>query len=411
MEVGPIIVAVGILIFASHLFAEIFSRTRVPDVLLLIIIGLIIGPLLGIVSSAHFGALGPVFTTITLVIILFEGGIDLDLRVLITALRGILVLTVGNFVFTVLAVAMVSLMAADLSVVTSLMLGAIVGSTSPAIIVPLVRELKMRAESKTILFLESALSDVLSIVVALAFITAYKLGQIHIGPVLGQIVSSFVLAAIIGIGSAFAWSILLNKVRNLRNSIFTTPAFVFVVFGVVETLGYSGYIASLAFGVTLGNIELFKLPFLEKFTPHEPISLNETEKVFFSEVVFLLRTFFFVYVGVSIHLKDLWSVIFGLILTIVIFIVRIPAIRLMVDKSTPRSDASLMSVMIPKGLAAAVLASIPLQQGIAGGETIQNVTYAVVLFSIMLTSLLVFLLDRTRVSRLYEKVFSRFGVS
>ena len=383
MEVAPIIVSVGILIFASHLFAEIFSRTKVPDVLLLIIIGLILGPFLGIVSSAHFGALGPVFTTITLVVILFEGGIDLDLRVLLTALRGTLTLTVGNFVFTVLAVALVSLAATDLSVVTSLMLGAIVGSTSPAVIVPLVKELKMRAESKTILFLESALSDVLSIVVALAFIAAYRLGTVHLGPVLGQIIASFLLASIIGVGSAFVWSILLNKVRTLRNSIFTTPAFVFVVFGVVETLGYSGYIASLAFGVTLGNIELFNLPFLERYTPHEPISLNEIEKVFFSEVVFLLRTFFFVYVGVSIQLKDLWSVIFGLILTIVIFVVRIPAIRLMVDKSTPRSDASLMSVMTPKGLAAAVLASIPLQQGVAGGETIQNVTYAVVLFSIV----------------------------
>src|SRR3990172_8490367 len=184
MEVAPIIVSVGILIFASHLFAEIFSRTKVPDVLLLIIIGLILGPFLGIVSSAHFGALGPVFTTITLVVILFEGGIDLDLRVLLTALRGTLTLTVGNFVFTVLAVALVSLAATDLSVVTSLMLGAIVGSTSPAVIVPLVKELKMRAESKTILFLESALSDVLSIVVALAFIAAYRLGTVHLGPVL-----------------------------------------------------------------------------------------------------------------------------------------------------------------------------------------------------------------------------------
>src|SRR4030042_2054551 len=60
----------------------------------------------------------------------------------------------------------------------------------------------------------------------------------------------------IGFLSGFLWSILLNKFRTIQNSIFTTPAFVFVVFGIAESMGYSGYIAALAFGITLGNIEL-----------------------------------------------------------------------------------------------------------------------------------------------------------
>jgi len=67
--------------------------------------------------------------------------------------------------------------------------------------------------------------------------------------------------------------------------------------------------------------------------------------------------------------------------------------------------------MVPKGLAAAVLASIPLREGIAGGDIIQNVTYAVVLFSIVLTSLLTFLLTGTRLSKVYEWIFRGFGVS
>lgn len=65
--------------------------------------------------------------------------------------------------------------------------------------------------------------------------------------------------------------------------------------------------------------------------------------------------------------------------------------------------------MAPKGLAAAVLASLPLQQGVPGGELIQNSTYAVVLFSVILTSLLVFLQDRTPVGRLYRFIFKGFA--
>jgi hypothetical protein len=53
-----------------------------------------------------------------------------------------------------------------------------------------------------------------------------------------------------------------------------------------------------------------------------------------------------------------------------------------------------------------VLASIPVQQGIAGGETIQNIVYGVVLFSIVATSLLVLLMDRTGLGNLYAWVLS-----
>jgi hypothetical protein len=62
--------------------------------------------------------------------------------------------------------------------------------------------------------------------------------------------------------------------------------------------------------------------------------------------------------------------------------------------------------MVPKGLAAVVLASIPLQQGVIGGELIKNITYGVVLISIVITSLLVFLIEKTRLSDLYSWILS-----
>lgn len=408
MNVAPIIVFVGVLVFLAHLFAGIFSRTKIPDVLFLILIGLCVGPLLGIVAPRNFGAVGPVFTTITLVIILFESGIGLRLHSLQKALKGTLTVTILNFVVSMAAVGLITSVLTDLEIAKGLMLGAILGGTASAVVIPLIGQLKMQSESRTILFLESALTDVLCIVVAIAFIEALKLGQFRLGVMMGHILSSFLLAGLFGITGACAWSILLNKMRTFQNSIFTTPAFVFVIFGMVEMLGYSGAIASLAFGITLGNLELFDLPFLKRYIPHEPIALTETEKIFFSEVVFLLKTFFFVYLGLSIQLTDFWSVYLGLIITVTIFILRVPTVRISIHKSTPVQDACLMAVMAPRGLAAAVLASIPLQQGIAGGELIQGITYAVVLFSIVLTSLLIILLDKTALSKVFGWIFSGF---
>lgn len=63
-----------------------------------------------------------------------------------------------------------------------------------------------------------------------------------------------------------------------------------------------------------------------------------------------------------------------------------------------------MATIVPKGLAAAVLASIPLQQGVEDGELIQNVTYSIILFSIIATSILIFLLEKTSFSKLYERL-------
>ena len=64
--------------------------------------------------------------------------------------------------------------------------------------------------------------------------------------------------------------------------------------------------------------------------------------------------------------------------------------------------------MVPKGLAAAVLATIPAQAGIAGGEIIQGIVFAVILFSIVFTSIMVPILDRNNaISRFYQNRFAK----
>ena len=82
------IVFVGLTIFLSHYFAALFKRTKIPDVLWLFTIGILLGPVSGLVHPENFGAVGPVFTTITLIFILFESGIDQRLEPLINALSG-----------------------------------------------------------------------------------------------------------------------------------------------------------------------------------------------------------------------------------------------------------------------------------------------------------------------------------
>jgi potassium/hydrogen antiporter len=410
MHVAANILVVGALIFVAHAFTDLFSRTRVPDVLLLTLIGILLGPVLHVVKPANFGAIGPIFATVTLIILLFEAGLSLDLDVLRGAVRATSSLTLVNFFLTMIGVGITAYFLVGLTLPFAFMLGAIIGSTSPAVIVPLTKRLDMTQSSKTILFLESAVSDVLSIVVAIGFMDSFRLGKLQPGTMVGQIAATLTMSAAAGAAAAFLWSAVLRRIRALENSMFTTPAFVFVLFGVLELLGFSGYVGAVAFGAVLGNIKVFHgIAWLRRYLPSEPITLDDPERVFLGEVVFLLKTFFFVYVGVSIQFTDYRIIYIGLALTALIFLIRIPAAYIGLPRTTSVRDASLVAIMSPKGLAAVVLASIPLERRLSGGETLQAITYAVVFFSIVFTSMLSFLIERTRIASLYAVLFGRFG--
>src|SRR3954453_22014601 len=104
MHVATNILVVGFLIFVAHAFTGLFSRTRVPDVLLLTVIGIFLVPVLHLVTPENFGAVGAVFATVALVIILFEAGLSLDLKVLRGVVRSRLTLPFTHFFLTLVAV-------------------------------------------------------------------------------------------------------------------------------------------------------------------------------------------------------------------------------------------------------------------------------------------------------------------
>jgi len=132
------------------------------------------------------------------------------------------------------------------------------------------------------------------------------------------------------------------------------------------------------------------------------------EKEFFAQLVSLLKTFFFIYIGISIHFGDMSIIYLGAAITVIIYLARIAMVWFTIPRNIPASDAAVVSVMEPKGLAAAVLASLPLGAGIAAGQTIQDVTYIIIFFSILACSIMVFLLERTAFAGVYQKLFWMF---
>lgn len=409
METSIAIVAFGLLVFLAHFFSALFEKTRVPDVLPMVLLGLLAGPLAGVVGPESFGKVGGVFVVIALVIILFEGGLGLNFALLRQSLGRGTLLTVASYLATVAVTAPFATAFLGMSLLEGLMLGSIIGGTSSALVIPMAGKLKIQERTRAMLTLEASFSDVLCIVGTLALLKAVELGGLQYGPVLRQIAVSFSFAAVIGAVGALFWSVILDKVRKVENSMFTTPAFVCVIYGSAELLGLSGAIAALAFGIVLGNVGALNHPALEAAFSLRARNVNAAEKAFFGEIVFLLKSFFFVYIGLSIRFDGVLLPAAGLALTAVLYLLRIPVTWLSLDKETPRLDASLTAVMVPKGLAAAVLASLPLAAGIEKGAAMQDVVYSVILFSILATSVLAFLIEQGRLKRPYDQVFAGYG--
>ena len=222
----------GLLIFMAHLFNAWFSRQRIPDVLLLMMIGILVGPVAGWVTPANLDEIGPVLASLTLLFILFDSGIDMKLDTIRNYWSGVVQVTFFSFVLSMTAVTLLAYFVVKLELQASMMLGSMVAGTAAAIVIPLVRQMRVSDKTRVTLTLESAISGVLCIVIALAFIEGYKLGNVSVGSMLGRVFASVLMALVIGTVGGIVWSSFMDRIRKLQNSMFLTPAFVFVIYGV-----------------------------------------------------------------------------------------------------------------------------------------------------------------------------------
>ncbi len=159
-------------------------------------------------------------------------------------------------------------------------------------------------------------------------------------------------------------------------------------------MGLNGGIAVLSFGILLGNIELFESsPKFKKIFKFDNSGFNVNEKDFFAEIVFIMQTYFFVFVGISLQFGSPAIYATGFLIVLLIILFRIPGTVFLSGKNISKPERAIMSVMTPKGLVPAVLASLPLQRGLAHGDIILDLGYSIVLFSIIICSTLVIVLS------------------
>lgn len=381
MQTSLIIIVIGLFIFWGHYLSGVFERRGIPDVLGLMVIGMLLGPVFHVVDPAALGKFGSLFSNLVLIFILFESGTDLKLSEVKESFKDSAGITTLGFFVTWITITILCKVIFDLPILSCLFVGSALGGTSSAVVVGLVKKINVRPKTSSTLIMESAETDVFTLAIPLSILGVMVTGEIQANVVVSQFISSLVIALLLGIGGAFLWSFIINKIPNLKETKFSTPAFLFILYGLAEYLQYSGPLTALSFGIAIGNLSYIEPKLLERFIPNQNILLPKEEREFFSQLVFLLRTFFFVFIGVSIQINRLDWLLWGAAITAILYVVRILVVKIVIKKDTPLLDKSVMSIMIPKGLGAAVIATLPLQQSHPDGLIIQSLCFAIILFS------------------------------
>ena len=393
------------LFFLGHFLQWFFVKTKIPDLLILIGIGFLIGPsFLNIITYENIGQVGTVLATVTLIIILYEGGLHLNASSLLKSSLPALKLSLLSFgLIAVLSALSLSLF---FSFSTALLIGLGIGSTSSAVVFPLIKPLSLKEESKTILSLESAFTDVLAIVAFLSILDAVLNNNLQAANLVLSIGASPLFSIGLGVGSALLWAFFRKVFLNVFEMPFSTEFWSLMTYGLIEWFNLNGPIGILAFGFALANLNLLPKS-LTAFFNVKPVSDKEISLL--KEISFLLKTFFFLYLGMLIKFSSFNIFLLAVLLTLLIFATRYVSVRLVFSpKRTNYFDALIAMGMGPRGLACAVLATLPLQKGYEHGEFIQNLIFYIILISILSTSFFVMFGQKSFFQNVFANLFKPY---
>ena len=172
-----------------------------------------------------------------------------------------------------------------------------------------------------------------------------------------------------------------TMLRNAQHAYMLTLGILFVLFFLANSFGESGALTALVFGLMLGNknhlarILRFKLPRIEMDDPTH------------NQLTFLVRAFFFVFVGLMASFGQIEYMVFGILITIAVFFGRGIVAKMTLTKRFSKLDKAVTNSMIPRGLAAAVLATYPITMGLPNAEAYPQIIFFIILSSVIITTI------------------------
>ncbi len=240
MSAALVLGLVGGLLVVAFLANRVFGLTRIPDVLVLMMLGVLLGPVLGLVQPGTLAQTTNLLGTLAIILVLFEGGLELNLRDTLKHFPGSFLLATLAYIFSMVLVAVTVVNRMGLPWTDGLLVGAVLGCTSSTVVLPVLQQLQAEEPVRVTLMLEASWGDVLAVLtVGLLLGMRSQGGAVAQGLVHG-LWNQVGVALLFAIPGGVLWSRLLHVLSEQRFWQVLTFSIVLVLYAGMEALGANG---------------------------------------------------------------------------------------------------------------------------------------------------------------------------
>jgi len=394
MNLNLFFALLGGLLVLAFLANRLVRFTGVPDVIILLATGVLIGPVLHWVNPELFRGAAHGFGSLALILILFEGGLDLKLREILSHFGGGFFLAVSCYVLSLAGVAAVCRYGLRFDWIPALLVGAALGCVSSSIVLPVLQQVNLRREVKVTLLVEASFGDALAVLAVTTLLDIAAGGTASPKIIAWSLFSSTVLAIASGLLLGIAWTYLLPLLSEERFWHVLTFAAVLLLYAGVHAIHGNELVSVLVFGLTLANypaaqrrIHLAESSGRADWFDELPVQQDAAQQhgqmlTFHGELAFLIRTFFFVLLGALVEFAGLRrQLVMALECFAALLIARWLTVQLgrFAWKTFSGQEREMMVWFLPRGLITAVLGIDIVEARGAAFEFLPSLAFAVIL--------------------------------
>jgi cell volume regulation protein A len=377
---GLIILIVAAALIVAVFFNVLGRWSRVPTPALVLVAAAVVAYFVPVLGASPL-EVDQRIVTVALIFILFDGGMHIGLSRLRTAGGAVAWIGVAGTAVTAAGLAVVAHFLFGFEWSASLLIGAALAPTDPAVVFSILGKREISGRAGTILEGESGANDPVGIALMIALLAVTGTGWDAVGQGLGEFGLQMGVGAAVGVAGGFLLSALMRRVPLPNEALYSlrTLAFAALIYAAGTLLHGSGFLAVFIAGIMVGDLR----------APYK----KEVER-FSAGIASLAEIVAFTVLGLSIRLEDvlhpdvLWT---GLgIAALLIFVIRPLLVGLIIIPiSLNRGERVFVLWAGLKGAVPILLGMLVLSAGVPGAERIYAIIFIVVLVSVVLQGSLV----------------------
>lgn len=394
MDVAVVLFTVAAIMILSFLGDLVSRRILLPNVILLIVVGVICGPVFSLFDRTMLLGVVPILAPLTIAFIGFDAGLGMDIYEVLAQSRRAMLLSILGFALSTSTIGVFLHLTFSIRWAYAFLLASAWGGVNTATVVAVSKHLKIRSKSLTTLTMASLIDDIVVLVVALMLLNYITLGGMGVWDVGLELVRNFCVSVFVGVVVGIAWLNVLHYSRKAKYVYTFVLAAVLGIYSGTELLGGTGGIAVFIFGLILGNCRPLAKSLRLRVSVDDLFAVKESVGQFHSELTFMITTFFFVFVGLIYIWTGLLALLLGLAVSLLLHGTRLIVVKVGTWRSELAGDFPVIGLIVGKGAASAAMSTLPLAYGLPNTEVFTSVALNVILLTNIVSIVLPVLVAR-----------------